>query len=257
MKRLIARLPESCQGRLRKIHYRRKLAAASIHDEPELGAVPKFAGPGQTVLDVGANFGLFSRFLSEAVGPEGRVFSFEPIPEMHEVLAHNISALPLTNTECFNVAVSDEPGTAEIRIPKWPNGTLNYYEASLSSSAVGDEKVVTVQKITLDDFCESRDLGEVTFIKCDVEGHEISVLEGAGKLIATHHPVILLEVNDSLVETEKGRRVRSLVESLGYTINVFQDGSVFPWEPGDNRVNYVLLPDEAAAGEPTTVGLSA
>lgn len=68
LKRLVSLLPEGLQQALRRAHYRRKLTLARVTDEPDLAAIGLLTKPGDTVLDIGANFGLFTRFLSESVG---------------------------------------------------------------------------------------------------------------------------------------------------------------------------------------------
>lgn len=225
------------------MHYLKKLKGAAINDEPELGVVPALVGEGDVVFDIGANFGLFTRFLSEAVGEEGRVFSFEPTPDMFAVLSNSTRRLGFGNVSCFNLAVSERPGLATMSIPIRGDGSRNHYEASLEQGdADGEVESFAAEMVTLDGFCESRHVDRVDFIKCDVEGHEISVLRGARGLIARHRPVILLEVNEPLHEPGHGAEVRSFIEGIGYDINVFDKGKVTPLQSGDVRVNYVLLP---------------
>ena len=245
VKSLVARLPEPLQQRLRKRHYLNKLRGAVISDEPELGVVPALVGEGDVVIDIGANFGLFTRFLSEAVGPRGRVISFEPTPDMFAVLANSASSLGLSNVSCHNLALSYHPGRAVMSIPIRDDGSRNHYEASLEPGLIdstGDVETFTTEVVTLDSFCEQAGVGHVDFIKCDVEGHEIAVLSGARDLIARDRPTILLEVNEPLHEPGHGSNVKAFIDGLGYRIGVFEGGRVTPWQDGDVRVNYVLMP---------------
>ncbi len=252
LKRLVYRMPDAWQRCLRRWHYSKKLASAQIGDEAELGAVDLLVEDGQTVMDIGANFGLFTRFLSESVGATGKVFSFEPTKDMFEVLSHNVQKFGFSNTECHHLALSDRSGEAEIYIPKRPDGTLNHYEACLRPVEAGSERIAEkitnrVEIQTVDGFCDKAGIKEVDFIKCDVEGHELSVLRGAEALLRRCHPTILLEVNEPLTDEAHGTEVRELVESYGYTFHVYEDGKVCPWSPGDVRVNYLLLPAEEAS----------
>ena len=244
-KSLVARLPAPLQSRLRKRHYLKKLQDAAIDDEPELGVVPALVRDGGVVLDIGANFGLFTRFLSEAVGPGGRVYSFEPTPDMFAVLTHSTRSMGLANVSCHNLALSDKPGRATMSIPIRGDGSRNHYEASLEpapGAQAGKVESFTTEVVTLDGFCADAGISRIDFIKCDVEGHEISVLQGARELIARDRPAILLEVNEPLHESGHGSAVREFIEGIGYRIGVFEDGRVSPLQDGDVRVNYVLLP---------------
>jgi len=198
-------------------------------------------------MDIGANFGLFTRFLSETVSSDGKVFSFEPTDDMFAVLEYNVKHFGFSNAKISKVALSDTTGEVEIHIPRREDGTLNHYEASIvpvdeSTDSVADR----IQLITLDQFCEDEGIEKVDFIKCDVEGHEIAVLSGGEKLLRSCHPVILLEVNEPLDDGAHGTRVRELVESFGYTVHVYEDGRTHLWKPGEVRVNYLLLPSGAS-----------
>jgi len=244
-KSLVARLPAPLQRRLRKRHYLKKLQDASISDEPELGVVPVLVGEGDVVFDIGANFGLFTRFLAEAVGSSGRVFSFEPTADMFDVLCHSTRSLGFANVSCHNLALSDKPGRATMSIPIRTDGSRNHYEASLEPGVAdqsGEVESFTTEVVTLDGFIDSAGIDHVDFIKCDVEGHEFAVLRGALFLIARDRPTILLEVNEPLHEPGHGSAVKEFIDGIGYRINTFEEGRVTPLRDGDVRVNYVLLP---------------
>lgn len=245
VKSIVPRLPAPVQQFLRKRHYLKKLQDAKICDEPELGAIAVLVGAGNVVFDIGANFGLFTRFLSETVGDGGRVFSFEPTPDMFAVLSHSARSLGWKNVSCHQLALSDRPGEATMSIPIRGDGSRNHYEASLEPGIAdrsGAVESFTTAVITLDDFCRSESIDRVDFIKCDVEGHEIAVLLGALALIERDRPAILLEVNEPLHEPGHGRAVSEFIERIGYRINIFEQGKVIPLQEGDIRVNYVLLP---------------
>ncbi|MEM9284210.1 MAG: FkbM family methyltransferase [Verrucomicrobiota bacterium] len=248
IKSFINKLPQGWQERIRKWHYARKLRSATLEDEAELGVVELLVKPGQTVLDIGANFGLFTRFLSEAVGAKGHVFSFEPTNDMFAVLEHNIQALNFANVTASKLALSDAAGRSTIYIPRRADGTLNHYEASVELlEGMGDIVEDEIEQITLDQFCKARGIEAVDFIKCDVEGHELAVLAGGKNFFTSCRPPILLEVNEPLDDGGHGSQVRELVEALGYTIHTCSGAKIVPWKAGEVRVNYLLLPPERAA----------
>ncbi|HRQ87504.1 MAG TPA: FkbM family methyltransferase [Bacteroidia bacterium] len=242
-KRTVSLLPDSMQERLRRHHYLKKLRRAQITDEPDLAAIALLTKPGDTVLDIGANFGLFTRFLSESVGSMGKVYSFEPTVDMFDVLRNNCSELGLGNATCLRTALSDVTGRMEMSIPIREDGTLNHYEASLGHLDAGSPvKSFTVETSTLDDFCRQRGIDRIDFIKCDVEGHELEVLSGATETLKRFHPPILLEVNDPLDLPGHGSEVLARIRELGYHVHVLDGGRLRPRQAGEVFVNYVLLP---------------
>ncbi|MEM7699947.1 MAG: FkbM family methyltransferase, partial [Verrucomicrobiota bacterium] len=193
VKGLISALPDGARRKIQKLHFCRKLQQAQIDDEVELAIIPRLIEPGMTAFDIGANFGLYTRFLSTATGPTGRVFSFEPTLDMFEVLTNNTIALELDNVVTSQLALSEGQKELTFYIPKRDDGTLNYYEASLERDTIGSEhETVVVMTTSLDQFCEDGDITSVDFIKIDVEGHELAVLEGARKVIKRDRPPIFL-----------------------------------------------------------------
>ena len=145
---------------------------------------------GDCVADVGANIGYFSRQMSKLVGPSGCVIAFEPLPKALRLLELNTS--DLSNVRVYKAALSNDVG---IR-------TFYSREAGDTSSfAPGSGEVITVPCTTLDAIVGSR---EVDFIKIDVEGYELEVLQGARAVIERETPFIYFE---HLPSTERERGV--------------------------------------------------
>src|SRR5580704_3915250 len=132
IKRLALRfLPDRMLQKLKKIHYAKALRAASENGEPDLKIVRHLVRPGNHVIDIGANFGLYTKFLSELVEPNGRVYSIEPIPLTYEILTSNLRRLKLRNVEPFNLAISEDEGEVCMEIPRYASGGENFYEARI------------------------------------------------------------------------------------------------------------------------------
>jgi FkbM family methyltransferase len=162
---------------LRQKYYLRLLS--SVQPPPDAFSCLQYIKPGDCVLDIGASIGLYSKLFSGWVGDRGLVHAFEPVAETFGYLSLSVRKLGLNNVVCHNAAVSSRNGQGKMIVP---NG--NFYRAELSNT--GEE----VSLVKLDDlFTEF-----VSFIKCDVEGHEIGVIEGATRLIERCHPVWLMEV---------------------------------------------------------------
>ena len=90
-------LPDRLLKVARAFHYRNSLKQYDIDAEPDLHACRSILKTGDTVLDVGANIGVYTKFCSEFVGPSGRVISLEPVPETYSYLVGNVRALKLEN----------------------------------------------------------------------------------------------------------------------------------------------------------------
>jgi len=172
--------------------------------EPELDLLPYAVRPGDTVLDVGANFGLYSHHLSKAVGPKGKVFAFEPVPFTYKTLRRVARVLRLGNVEIVPKGCSNEAGTVTFQVPLSPAGTLSAGMAFIGSRTDDHDgreaqvrwtqtKEIPAELVVLDDFLPAID--DLPFVKIDVEGAEPFALRGAKKLIDRHLPTVLIEIN--------------------------------------------------------------
>lgn len=140
----------------------------------EYGAVS--VAPGDIVLDLGANIGLFS-LLAAARG--GKVFAFEPIPAVLEYLALAKEVHP--EIEIIDQAASDRTGSVSITLSSGTN--------TASSFVLPVEgKSLDISCISIDDFVETYQLNTVDFIKADIEGAERLMLAGARKTLQRFAP---------------------------------------------------------------------
>jgi FkbM family methyltransferase len=182
-------VPKSLVAELRHWKHVRDLETAT---EPEEAMIKPLILPGQTVLDIGANFGVFTKLFSQLVGPQGSVISFEPVPQTYRTLAAGVERLRLGNVQTMNKAVSDSVGIATMAVPHYRDSSgENLYESHIVSP--DSEGAFTVETITVD----SLQLTNVSFIKIDVEGHEIEVLQGSMETLKRCHPTLMVEVSSS------------------------------------------------------------
>lgn len=137
-------------------------------------------------IDVGAHVGLWSRVLSHYFKT---VHAFEPVKEFRDCLFQNVTDTP-NLVKIYDLAVAevsgeirtlniieDNTGQTHLR-PKDKEGVINTSEHPLTST------------VALDDIDFG---GRVDFIKIDVEGYELNVLEGARRLLTDDHPMVVLE----------------------------------------------------------------
>ena len=141
---------------------------------------------GATVLDIGANKGIYSFWMARAVGASGHVLAFEPQPEMRGYIERLKADFGWQNVTVLEIALSNVTGVAPLARQRVGDGS-----ASLQLSRRRDNsETIRVPLAKLDDM---ESLSSVKFIKCDVEGHEQQVFIGAEQTIRRHRPVIQFE----------------------------------------------------------------
>jgi len=235
-------LPRSALNRLKMGHYLKKVQEVSIQDEPDLEVVRQLVGPGDHVVDLGANIGVYTVFMSKLVKDTGRVFSFEPVPTTFRFLENNVSMLGLRNVALRQAAITDHACSIRMTVPKDDLGADNFYQASIvdSGSQGSDSSTVAVEGLTLDSALPE-DTANITFIKCDVEGHELHCLKGATRTIARWKPTWLMEVGgDPQATGSNAAAVFAFMTEAGYGIWIFREGKLKAWSPGDRSVNYLF-----------------
>lgn len=248
---ILNQTPDNLLTSLRKSYYLRKLKNCSESDEIDLKMVGYLVQSGDSVIDVGANFGVYTSFLSRLVGYSGHVYSIEPIPSTFEILANNVNRLNLQNVTLLNCGISDKNGFATMEIPKYLGGRENFYRARITGNADADASLKKVRVVlrTLDDI--STGIKEdIKLIKIDVEGHELPVIEGAVNLIRRWQPALLIEVSDN--PDDENSMAFTLVEILkkvGYMPYWFDGDRAHARIGGDEKVNYFFLTDQHLRGK--------
>ncbi len=190
-------------GLARNLHWR----GIKAYEAETLSVFERLARRGGTVIDIGANTGLYS-LLACAASPQVRVIAFEPVPRLYEHLRRNVELNGWgKRIELHDSAVSDASGTADFVLPRSQVPT----SAHLSSAAYRSHEgaVVTVPVARLDDVDTGDD---VRLIKIDVEGAEDKVLAGMPKLLSQQRPDIVIEC----LPEGPFREVERLLEGDGY-----------------------------------------
>ena len=248
VKRLLKRtawkiLPHSTVQLIKKRHYLRLLRSSLLENEPEFRVVRYLVKSGDTVIDIGANIGVYSKILSELVGPDGHVYSIEPFPSTFEMLCYNVRKLHLDNVEPINVAVSDSQGVVTMALPYDSSGAETHYRASIVTDYAekGKTKETNVKATTIDyRFLSASET--ISFIKCDVEGHELACIKGATKFLARSKSAWLIEISAEPDDTDSAaHNVFKTLHDQGYS-TWWLDGSKLRKRcPGDKSTNYFFL----------------
>lgn len=224
--------------------------------EPELDLVPHLVRPGETAVDVGANFGLWSYHLSRAVGPAGRVVAVEPVAPTVASLRRVVRLLRRANVEILDRGLGDEPGRVTFVLPLQASGAINAGLAHVggrggTSVPTTDHLEVECEMVCLDDVDVP---GDVAFLKCDIEGAELAALRGGEELLRRHAPTLLLEVDPGFLEGYGlgPEDVFAFLAGLGYgPPQRWEGGCLRPVEDAEAAGNLVFVhprrADRAAA----------
>jgi FkbM family methyltransferase len=220
-------------------------------ENPERSFVERFLRPGMVVLDIGAHHGFYTLLASKLVQQTGKVFSFEPSPRERKALLLHKRLNRCGNVSVQALALGEKESTAELHIAEDTLTGLNSLKPPVGTSRT---TLVRVQVARLDDWLKSRSVAQVDFIKMDVEGGELAVLQGAPNLLQRQpRPVILAEVQD--IRTKPwGYRAKEILEFLsprGYRwFEITIDGSLadLNLNRDDFDGNFVAVPAEKADG---------
>jgi FkbM family methyltransferase len=149
----------------------------------------ELAKPNMTVLDIGANVGLFSLLGGRLVGEKGKIYAFEPSQITFDALNENLSLNQITNVSTHRLALSDTEGV--IHLGAVENDAMNFIDVKNQN-----QKGEVVDMITLDKFLTINKIGKVDLIKIDIEGAELLALKGAADMLRRDKPTIIMEAND-------------------------------------------------------------
>jgi FkbM family methyltransferase len=185
--------------------------------------------PGWVVFDIGAHAGFYSLLAARRVGPDGRVYAFDPLPINVANLMRHIELNHLANIHVFPVAVSDRSGIIEMS-----PGDDSY------SAHVAPGGGITVDAVALDDLSMAGRIGEPNLVKVDAEGAELAVLQGARGLLRRTRPIVLLATHviapsgrviaHSVSAEAEGKSTHSqciaILRGLGYSITAIDASDV-------------------------------
>ena len=170
--------------------------------------------PGDTLLDVGANTGLWALGAARRVGAKGAVHAFEPVPDNFARLTRNLLLNGFTNVTCQKLALSDTCGRTVFYAAKDDNSGLGSLTQSENAA-----RPIEIEMTTIDSYCETHAITRVNLMKVDVEGAELLVFRGAQRLLASNEaPIIMFETDEILTARfgSSSQTIKSLLHQFGY-----------------------------------------
>jgi len=175
--------------------------------------------PGDTFIDVGADFGWYTVIGAKAVGPTGRVIAFEPVPRNLEFLRRNVAANGCANAKIEPIALSNKSGKVTMHLNRTNLGNHSMLEARDRPDSID------VQAMTLDEYLKDYS-GKIALIKIDTEGAEGYILEGMRETLRKHpEMVIFMEFTPRWLQ-QSGYDPEAMLRQMcdqGYEIQYFLD----------------------------------
>jgi FkbM family methyltransferase len=148
---------------------------------------------GDVFYDIGANVGFFSLIAARLVACGGAVYAFEPLSENAASLRSNAVLNRFENITVLELAAGETSGDAELLLTEWDGGS------ALSASAVAVSDPIArrnVKVVAIDDLVDEGQCRPPGFVKIDVEGVELKVMEGMKRTIRKWKPIVLYEIDD-------------------------------------------------------------
>ncbi len=176
-----------------------------FHELNEWRFLHKYLTPEMTFFDIGSNQGEYALFAGKRL-TRGRVLAFEPVDFFFDLLNRNITLNNFHNIQTFHYGLSDK----DIQVPIYREEKGTEANEGLASIFQSERRTQFLQNIdlrTLDGVMPSFNLTRIDFMKVDVEGAEMMVLQGARKTIQQYKPLIMMEIS------------KNNYDAAGYTID--------------------------------------
>ena len=231
----------------KKFLYRKRLERSINNlDENEIKLVKNFIKPGTDSIDVGVYRGVYSYEMSKY---SNIVHAFEPNPIIFDDLRDNLIKLK-KNINLYNFALSDKSSKINLKVPiRNKNFKKENYEEyyKMGRATIHNEnnmrefENVEIFSKKLD---EINFKNQISFIKIDVEGHEIEVINGAIQTINRFKPNLLVEIEKKYTQKNISESLNYII-SLGYNSFVYQNDllkNTLEISELDSYNNYIFIP---------------
>ena len=205
-----------------RLRYSRSQNGVARYDALQVAWLSTHLREGDTAVDIGAHWGVYTILMAAKCGQTGHVVAFEPDPYAREVLLKNLSLNPSIKRPTVEVcACSNEIGEAML-FSRGGNSQSSLARSAVGFSAVHKPEEIRVPLVTLDSYLSERNLPQLRCVKIDAEGAEIRILKGAKQVLSSNanlvcelHPYAWPEFGNTLGELKDlaaaaGRRIRYL-----------------------------------------------
>ena len=194
------------------------------NDEEEIKLVKSFIISDTDSIDVGVYRGVYSYEMSKY---SKLVHAFEPNPILFNNIEKDLKKI-IKNIKFYNYALSDEDGLMSLKVPIRNKNydKENYEEYFQMGKASVHTKNNINEFVSFDIMSKKLDsfnfVNKISFIKIDVEGHEVEVIKGSEKTIKNNRPILLVEIEEQYTQ-KKVKDTLKYINSLGYNSFYFKD----------------------------------
>jgi FkbM family methyltransferase len=220
------------------------------YEKAELDFARRTIKPGENVIDIGANIGVFTITMASLVGPTGKVYAFEPQEREARLLVQSLAENDFTERAILErAAVTDRRGKGQMVSAAQTINAGGAYLTNQSEQVPVGHETNEVELITLDTYPFKR---PISFIKIDVEGAELLALCGGTQLLKEDRPVILSELHPAQlmkVSSCTPAEFVSALEALNYQCLDLHGTELTPFNDDGTEVkSVVFLPNEIIDG---------
>jgi FkbM family methyltransferase len=216
-----------------------------VHELPSCECISRLIDPGEIAVDAGANIGQMTSIMARRAGPTGKVIAFEPHPGLFKELQYNVAAWKNHDTApiiVHNIALSNQTGVAQLVVPSKFEKNHGCCFLGGDSQAASQSNHLEVPVGTLQTVIDEK--LQICFLKLDVEGHELQLLEGAQKMITSGNIRDILFEDFGTLPT----LLTQFLEDNGYTLYRLGDALVEGGRPGPILTS-VNIPDARSVRE--------
>lgn len=175
----------------------------------------KLVTPATTVCDIGAGFGNSAIFFGKVMGAK-RILAFEPQVNVYNTLCKNLELNGLSDALAYNCLVGAKSGRGDV---------TEFHPQNMGRTSFAAAKEGNFPMVALDDLSDADEMKGLGFIKIDVEGMQLDILQGAKKLLKANKPAIWQRMS-----TRDGSfaEVGKMLSSLGYSaVQIGQNDHIF------------------------------
>jgi len=169
-------------------------------------------------LDVGSNIGYYVCLESNAIGNNGKVISIEPSPINFKYLKKNVELQNTSNIEIHNFACGNENNEIEFYVSDRSNWSRVATDKFIDAPPDVIVQTIKVPMKTIDSFIEEKSLPRLDFIRMDVEGFEVNILEGMHQTLEKFQPMLHMEIHLFLLGISETKKLLQNIQKHGYEI---------------------------------------
>lgn len=166
------------------------LVSTGIYHKQMTEVVKSIITRGMVCLDIGAMIGYFTLIMARLVGEEGKIFAFEPEPHNFDLLVRNIAVNGFGNVTAVPKAISNKNEKAKLFLDRVNLGSHSLVRPGQNTHTLGRD-IIEVEAQTLESFFRDYN-GKIDFVKMDVEGAELAVLEGMENIINKNKDLVII-----------------------------------------------------------------